>query len=119
MDSPPQWTNITHVTCYTKGIESDTGENTVAANKKLDNLADVEPIAVRDSHPWGWIELYAPNEDPSDWADHAWVLVTDRGGQDDKPIYARLKAEYAYAIFERPWMLANFHKFPKQVDKST
>ena len=88
---------------YNNGIELATGEDSDMAHlKKLEEVEGLEPIATRQTHPWGRVDLYAPQTDPDEWSKHDWVLVTETG--DDGPLYAKVPADKAYEYYRRPWL---------------
>jgi len=70
----------------------------------LQRLSGQEPLAERDTHPWGLVKLYAPDVEPGDWDKHSWTLVTDKS--DDGPIFHVCDYDDAWALYERPWKVA-------------
>lgn len=59
-----------------------------------------EPFHTRESHLYGVISLYTPNDDPSTWGDYPWTLKTEKGP--DGPLRYAIKPEYIMDAFERP-----------------
>lgn len=61
-----------------------------------------EPILERTTHVFGLIELFPPRGNPAEWHTLPWIITAEKGGEDGRPIKARVKAEYAHAAYERP-----------------
>lgn len=69
-----------------------------------------EPILERRSHMHGTIRVYPPAADPSEWADHSWLITTE-GTADVPGISARIKAESVPYCYDRPHFVDARHKF--------
>jgi hypothetical protein len=59
-----------------------------------------EPFHSRESHLFGVISLYAPNDAPNTWGDNPWILQTEKGP--DGPLKYSIRPEYLMQAFERP-----------------
>lgn len=69
--------------------------------------AERDPILERKSHVFGHVQLYAPRGNPDSWHKLPWIVVTTKGGDDNAPIKVRVKAEFAYAAWDRPSFIAD------------
>ena len=93
---------ITATPWYNVGTGHATGESVdMSLYDDLQKLSGQEPIAERETHPWGIVKLYTPDVEPGDWDKHPWTLVTETS--DDGPIFHECSHDEAYALFERPW----------------
>ena len=72
-----------------------------------------DPILERMSDMHGWVRVYPPAVDPNEWADHSWLLTTDKNAQDGtvRGLSERIKAKYVQVCFERPHFIRECHKF--------
>lgn len=69
-----------------------------------------EPIMERRSHMHGTIRVYPPAADPSEWANHSWLITTE-GTVDVPGIAERIKAEAVHYCYGRPHFVDKSHRF--------
>lgn len=64
-----------------------------------------EPILERWTPHWGYVRLYAPDAPADRWATLPWLVETEKGGLDDKPVRDKVKAPYAHRVYGSPVLL--------------
>lgn len=72
-----------------------------------------EPILERESDIHGLVRIYPPSAEPNEWADHSWLLTTEKDATDGSlaGVSERIKAKYVRDVFERPHFLRECHRF--------
>jgi len=106
---------------YTKDKNTDgvpTGSDTMSYNPnehkkdttKSAPLHASDPIMERRSDMHGWVRVFPPAADISEWPTLSWRLTTDKTF-DSAGIDVSLKAEYIWDCYERPHFVDEKHKF--------
>jgi hypothetical protein len=70
-------------------------------------------ILERRSDMHGYVRVYPPAAEPSEWANHSWLITTTRNAEDgsDRGLSERIKAKYVQVCYDRPHFIRGCHKF--------
>lgn len=80
--------------------------------KDENSLASREPILTKQTDLFGRIDVFAPDTDPSMWADLPWIIRYEKSDDGDGR-QIKIKAQYVGEVFLRPHFLENWHRFGK------
>jgi hypothetical protein len=64
-----------------------------------------EPILERWTPHWGSVRLYAPDAPAKRWASLPWMVETEKGGLEGKPVRDKVKASVAHRVYGSPVLL--------------
>lgn len=72
-----------------------------------------EPIMERQSDVHGTVRVYPPSAEPKEWANHSWLLTTEKNAADGslRGISERIKAKFVQECFDRPHFIHDYHRF--------
>lgn len=71
-----------------------------------------EPIMTKGSYMFGFIEVYSPSCDSSEWADRPWLLKTEKDEQGNSPgIREVIKADAVWECYNRPYFVRDHHRY--------
>lgn len=72
-----------------------------------------DPILERRSDMHGWIRVYPPAAEPSEWGNFSWLITTEKDKQDGtlRGLSERIKYKYVRVCFDRPHFIRDCHKW--------
>jgi hypothetical protein len=78
----------------------------------VQSLHALEPIMERKTHIFGWVKVYPPNADPSEWSSLSWKLTTEHGSdKTTSGLCEILRADTIFRAWDRPHFITDFMRF--------